>query len=67
MYGWETHVLLRHYLEQGLSLTAIAENPAGRSAGRVWCAPSANRANRRPISVLLSVSCAVLEFIRAST
>jgi transposase len=25
MYGWETHVLLRHYLEQGLSITAIAE------------------------------------------
>ena len=25
MYGWETHVLLRHYLEPGLSITAIAE------------------------------------------
>jgi transposase len=25
MYGWERHVLLRHYLEQGLSVTAIAE------------------------------------------
>ena len=25
MYGWETHVLLRHYLEQSLSITAIAE------------------------------------------
>jgi len=25
MYGWEPHVLLRHYLEQGLTITAIAE------------------------------------------
>ena len=25
MYGWEAHVLLRHYLEQGLTVTAIAE------------------------------------------
>ena len=25
MYGWETHVLLRHYLEQGLTITAIAD------------------------------------------
>ncbi len=25
MYGWETHVLLRHYLEQGRSICAIAE------------------------------------------
>jgi transposase len=25
MYDWEPHVLLRHYLEQGLSKTAIAE------------------------------------------
>lgn len=25
MYGWESRVLLRHYLEQGLSKTAIAE------------------------------------------
>lgn len=25
MYGWEPRVLLRHYLEQGLSKTAIAE------------------------------------------
>jgi transposase len=25
MYGWEPHVLLRHYLEQGLTVTAIAE------------------------------------------
>ncbi len=25
MYGWEQRVLLRHYLEQGLSITAIAE------------------------------------------
>jgi len=25
MYGWERHVLLKHYLEQGLTITAIAE------------------------------------------
>ena len=25
MYKWEPHVLLRHYLEQGLTVTAIAE------------------------------------------
>ncbi len=25
MYGWEQRVLLRHYLEQGLTITAIAE------------------------------------------
>ncbi len=25
MYGWERRVLLRHYLEQGLTKTAIAE------------------------------------------
>jgi transposase len=25
MYGWEARVLLRHYLEQGLTITAIAE------------------------------------------
>jgi transposase len=25
MYDWEPHVLLRHYLEQGLSKSAIAE------------------------------------------
>lgn len=25
MYGWEPHVLLRHLLEQGLTITAIAE------------------------------------------
>src|SRR5207249_9079362 len=30
-------------------------------------APSANRANRRTISVPFSVSCAAFEFIRAST
>ncbi len=25
MYGWEQRVLVRHYLEQGLTKTAIAE------------------------------------------
>jgi DNA replication protein DnaC len=34
MYGWEPHVLLRHYLEPGLTITAIAE--------RLRC-------NRRPL------------------
>lgn len=28
MYGWEERVLLRHYLEQGLTITAIAERVA---------------------------------------
>lgn len=28
MYGWELRVLLRHYLEQGLTITAIAERLA---------------------------------------
>jgi len=33
MYGWEQRVLLRHYLEQSLSITAIAEQ-GGATAAR---------------------------------
>jgi transposase len=35
MYGWEPRVLLRHYLEQGLSKTAIAAR-AGLSRRTVY-------------------------------
>ena len=39
MYGWEQRMLLRHYLEQGLTLTAIAERlRCDRRTIRRWIA-----------------------------
>ena len=33
MIGWERRVLLRHYLEQGMTKTAAAEPPTGGGGG----------------------------------
>jgi transposase len=50
MYGWEPRVLLRHYLEQGLSKTAIAERIGiSRRCIYRWIAHGdLDRDNRRP-------------------
>jgi transposase len=56
MYGWEPRVLLRHYLQQGLTITAIAERLAVDrrtiqrwiAAGQVDIDPSTVRYGPRP-------------------
>jgi transposase len=51
MYDWEARVLLRHYLEQGLTLTAIAERVGcDRRTIRRWIA--AGDVDRDPAAVL---------------
>jgi transposase len=50
MYRWEPHVLLRHYLEQGLTITAIAERlRCNRRTIQRWVA--AGTLDRDPTSV----------------
>ena len=50
MYGWEAHVLLRHYLEQGLTVTAIAERVGcDRRTIQRWLA--AGEVDRDPATV----------------
>lgn len=50
MYGWEPHVLLRHYLEQGLTISAIAERlRCNRRTIQRWVAAGA--LDRDPTSI----------------
>ncbi|HEV8600688.1 MAG TPA: IS21 family transposase [Gemmatimonadales bacterium] len=50
MYRWEPHVLLRHYLEQGLTVTAIAERlGSSRRTIQRWLA--AGELDRDPLTI----------------